>query len=361
MIFGIDISHYQGNFDLHRARREGYEFVIIKSTQGNYRVDPKFGRNLDQARAAGMVHAAYHYQDGNTNAAAQADHIARTVPRECPVILDVEAGGGTAALTRDLTQRLRDKGYRLPLLYLPEWYWKQIGRPSLTGLPPLWYSRYPNSRAGAASVVYDRNRGWLDGLWGGYGGLHVEVLQFSDQGHVAGHSPVDCNAYRGTRQQLEALFGGQVASAAAPPAPGGIESMGFNDGFKDWAGNDQTVLTWMNDISRKVNDLHYPAVAPGSVQSRIPGDKNVTNVFDMIKDSTSWTNQIMGRVIALQAAGAADPAAVADALRPVVAEVVGPVIQESVTAALGQDNAEQAAAIVDQISQRLGQPATEGA
>ena len=154
---------------------------------------------------------------------------------------------------------------------------------------------------------------------------------------------------------------GRPAPAAAPPPPGGIETMGFNDGFKDWAGHDQTVLSWMNDISRKVNDLHFPAVAPGSVQSRIPGDKNVTNVFDMIKDNTSWTNQILGRVIALQAAGQADPAAVANALRPVVAEVVGPVIQESVTAALGQDNAEQAAAIVDQISQRLGQPTTEGA
>ncbi len=109
---------------------------------------------------------------------------------------------------------------------------------------------------------------------------------------------------------------------------------------------------------RKINDLHYPAVAPGSVASRIPGDRNTTNVFDMIKESTSWTNQTLGRVIALQAAGGnPDPQAMADALRPVVADVVGPVVEDSVTAALGADNQAQADAIVSEISHRLAEGA----
>ncbi|GAA4835944.1 hypothetical protein GCM10025787_14830 [Saccharopolyspora rosea] len=189
ILWGIDISRYQAGIDLHRAKREGIDFVIIKASQGT-RVDPQFRRHLDQARAAGLLHAVYHYQEGDIGAAAQAEHIMRTVPREVGVILDVEAGGGNAALARDITHRLNAAGWRTPLLYLPEWYWRQIGRPSLSALPPLWYSRYPNSRAGAPADVYARNRGWLDGLWGGYGGLPVAVLQYSDEGRVAGRSPV---------------------------------------------------------------------------------------------------------------------------------------------------------------------------
>ncbi|MBB5157652.1 glycoside hydrolase family 25 protein [Saccharopolyspora phatthalungensis] len=214
MIWGIDIPRYQAGIDLHRAKREGIDFAIIKASQGT-RVDPQFRRHLDQARAAGLLHAVYHYQEGDIGAAAQAEHIMRTVPREVGVILDVEAGGGNAALARDITHRLNAAGWRTPLLYLPEWYRRQIGRPDLRGLPPLWYSRYPNSRAGAPADVYARNRGWLDGLWGGYGGLPVAVLQYSDEGRVAGRSPVDCNAFRGSRDELAALLGGGSPTFAA--------------------------------------------------------------------------------------------------------------------------------------------------
>lgn len=134
--------------------------------------------------------------------------------------------------------------------------------------------------------------------------------------------------------------------------------MALDTRFTDSFGNTQTVQSFMTEVMRKINDLHYPAVAPGSVASRIPGDRNTTNVFDMIKESTSWTNQTLGRVIALQAAGGnPDPQAMADALRPVVADVVGPVVEDSVTAALGADNQAQADAIVSEISHRLAEGA----
>lgn len=148
------------------------------------------------------------------------------------------------------------------------------------------------------------------------------------------------------------LAGGAPAQA---PAPGGIENMGFNDGFKDWNGANQTVLSWMNNMDKRLAQLHGTFLNPGSEPSRIPGDRNRTNLRDAIMDNTSWTNQTLGRVIALQAAGQMDPNKVADALRPVVADVVGPVIRDSVTAALGADNQSQADAVVDQISQRLAE------
>lgn len=354
MLWGIDVSHHQGSFDFAAARREGFDFAILKATEGSGFTDSRFAGNLAAARNAGLLTAAYHYQRGDSSAAAQLGRIRAVVPRSCPVILDVEANSGTAAVTRDLNARLNDDGYRTPLLYLPRWYWQQIGTPNLAGLPGLWSSRYPDMNGGTASGIYQRVP---TSYWNGYGGLPVTVLQFTSSATVAGSRPVDCNAYPGTREQLANLFGGITSTAATP---GGIEEMGFNDTFTDWAGNQQSVLSWMNHLDQRLNEIHHQAVAPGSVASRIPGDRNTTNVFDMIKDSTSWTNQTLGRVIALQAAGTTDPNAVADALRPVVADVVGPVVEESVTAALGADNQEQAEAIVAEISQRLAEGANHG-
>ena len=127
MLWGIDISHHQGVFDLGRTRAEGFDFAFLKATEGSSFVYRRFSANLAAARAAGLLVAAYHYQRADSSAAAQVAHIARTVPRDVPVILDVEANGGNAALTRDITARLHAAGYRTPLLYLPRWYWQQIG------------------------------------------------------------------------------------------------------------------------------------------------------------------------------------------------------------------------------------------
>lgn len=205
--FGIDISHHQGAFDLERAHREGVEFVMLKSTEGADFIDGRFASNLASARRVGLLVGAYHYQRSNASAAAQANLIERVVPSDVPIIIDVESGSGSVALTRDIVARLRTAGYRVPLLYLPNWYWEQIGSPSLTGLPPLWSSRYPDMRSGNIIAEYGRVPSWF---WNGYGGLPVHVLQYTSAAQVAGVLNVDANAFRGTRTQLATLLNGQA-------------------------------------------------------------------------------------------------------------------------------------------------------
>lgn len=204
--FGLDISHHQDlGLDLAQCRREGIEFVFIKATEGTSFVDSTFAANLAEARAAGQLVAAYHYVRSSASLHAQADLVQRTVPRSVPVILDVEAGSGGVQLVRDLVNELRERGYVVPLLYLPRWYWQQIGSPSLAGLPPLWSSRYPDT------VVESLADEWADvpaSYWTGYGGLDVAVLQFTSSAAVAGHQPLDANAFRGSRDQLAALLEG---------------------------------------------------------------------------------------------------------------------------------------------------------
>jgi hypothetical protein len=203
--FGLDISHHQDlRLDLAQCRREGIEFVILKATEGAGWNDPEFAANVNEARAAGLLVAVYHYQRSNATAAAQIANVRDSVPLDVPVVLDVETNSGGVALTRDIVSGLRAAGYRVPLTYIPRWYWQQLGAPSLAGLPPLWSSRYPDNIVGS---IADE---WADvpaHYWNGYGGLDAAVLQFTSSVRIAGDQPIDANAYRGSRDQLAALLG----------------------------------------------------------------------------------------------------------------------------------------------------------
>lgn len=203
--FGLDISHHQDlGLDLAQCRREGIEFVFIKSSEGGTFVDSEFRANLHEARDAGMLVAAYHYLRSNASAAAQVANVQAVVPRDVPVIPDVEANSGGVGLVREFVDLLRAVGYHVPFTYLPRWYWTQLGQPSLAGLPPLWSSRYPDNVVGS---IADEFADVPVRYWAGYGGLDVAVLQFTSSVRIAGHVPLDANAYRGTRDQLAALLG----------------------------------------------------------------------------------------------------------------------------------------------------------
>jgi GH25 family lysozyme M1 (1,4-beta-N-acetylmuramidase) len=202
--FVLDISHHQDlSLNLAQTRRDGCEGAFLKAGEGSTYVDPTFAANLAEARAAGQLVAAYWYQRSNATAAAHVAKIQATVPRDVPVIIDVEANSGNVALTRDVIGRLNAAGYRTPLLYLPRWYWQQIGSPSLAGLPPLWSSRYPDNNVGLLAAEWARVPA---SYWDGYGGLPVALLQFTSSASIAGHQPLDASAFRGTRDQLAALL-----------------------------------------------------------------------------------------------------------------------------------------------------------
>ncbi len=153
-----------------------------------------------------MPGAAYHYVRSNASAGAQVAKVASVVPKNVPVIPDVEENSGTIGLTREFVAKLRAAGFVVPLLYLPQWYWKKIGSPSLAGLPPLWSSRYPDNIAG---TIGDEFADVPASHWQGYGGLPVALLQFTSSAIGSWKGKVDANAYRGTRAQLASLLAGK--------------------------------------------------------------------------------------------------------------------------------------------------------
>jgi Glycosyl hydrolases family 25 len=212
-IYGVDIHpRFQAGINIEEIRREGFDFMAVKVSEG---VDASYlaagsADFLQRGGAAGLLSLGYHYLDAG-NEEAQARTFAEALDTVgVPGMLDAEAlaaNGQTPLLTiraiRTFLAACRRLGARVPLLYLPRWYWDRLGRPSLAGLPPLWASSYVSVPSAPASVMYQSHAA---GSWDSYGPLGVEVLQFTDRAQVAGQL-VDADHYLGTREQFAALIG----------------------------------------------------------------------------------------------------------------------------------------------------------
>ena len=96
--FGIDVSHWQGDFDFARAKsNEGVEFAIIKAGGGDAGLykDSKFESNYKKCEECGLPKGAYFY--GNAKSVAEAKKEAEYFisilsgkKYEYPVFYDVE-------------------------------------------------------------------------------------------------------------------------------------------------------------------------------------------------------------------------------------------------------------------------------
>lgn len=229
--YAIDVSHHQPlSLDLAQTRRDGCELCLIKAGEGGSYVDPFFASNLAEARAAGQITGAYWFIRANATPAQHVALMRATVPRDVAVIPDVEtAADGSKPSLQHATavlNAIRAEGWRVPVGYIPLWYWRDVwGRPALDGWPDLWSSRYPDNQVGTLAEE------WADvpaSYWDGYGGRGVTLLQFTSSARIAGYAPLDASAYRGTRDQLAALFGqttngGAGGSALTTGAPDMLE------------------------------------------------------------------------------------------------------------------------------------------
>lgn len=215
MLYGIDIHpQYQSGFNIERAAAEGITFLSAKLSEGTDNSYLSMGSAdwLRRGKAAGLHCLGYHYLRPGNEAAQARVFAAALKATGVPGVLDAEAianvgGVTTATLTiqgiRAFVTACRALGVSVPLMYLPRWYHKLIGSPSLAGLPTLWASGYPTTAAGGFESLYAYVG---DRLWANYGSSEIAVLQYSDCAHVAGMA-VDANAYQGTRAQFSALLG----------------------------------------------------------------------------------------------------------------------------------------------------------
>lgn len=207
-VFYIDISSFQVGINL-----AGWHAVCSKITQGTGYTNPYWMRFKGQAAAAGAFFFGYHFLTAG-NGAGQADYYWSRAGK-LPAMIDMESTGsshpgvGDAVSFRD---RLRSHGGICTTIYLPRWYWQQIGSPSLNPfvtrglhLVSSQYTSYSDSGPG----------------WRGYGGFsNADVWQYTSSLRTGGMGAVDGNAYRGTWAQFITMINGTSTPAPAPgPAP----------------------------------------------------------------------------------------------------------------------------------------------
>jgi hypothetical protein len=187
-----DVSHYQAGL-----RLAGAAAVIAKATQGTGYRDPAYAGFKAQAIALGIPFAAYHWLD-TTSAATQAKNCFGVVGPDVPLMIDDEQNIIDVGHTLAFVQAYRALGGRVVLEYAPRWVWERSGKPDLRPLAAaglaLVSSNYPTAGYTASGPG-----------WATYGGVTPTIWQYTDVQPFGGQR-VDFNAYRGTGDQLRALF-----------------------------------------------------------------------------------------------------------------------------------------------------------
>lgn len=91
---GIDVSKYQGTINWKKvAQSKKVKYVYVKATEGTTIQDPYYKKNIDGARAEGLLVGSYHLYSSKTSAYQQFDNFKRTVDsqkQDLIPVLDVE-------------------------------------------------------------------------------------------------------------------------------------------------------------------------------------------------------------------------------------------------------------------------------
>lgn len=100
MLYGIDVSNWQGSVNWASYAKDGFAFA--KATEGTTFTDGQFARNWSQIKSHGLVRGAYHFGHPKNSATAEADHFLKVVRAQGLhdgdlLALDLEANDGRSA------------------------------------------------------------------------------------------------------------------------------------------------------------------------------------------------------------------------------------------------------------------------
>lgn len=211
-LFGVDVSEHQDGMSLKKAASEGISFAIVRTTDGTYK-DRCYRSHLEDAESAGLVTAAYHYLRNPSEGTTVAQQVQASLEvmgdKKRPVWIDVETNAGLHVNhIRQCRDEFRKRGVRVigAYSYVPYWEGRiSPSEPDSHEFGAFWVAAYGTNPKGAPRSIYpgDNHRQWNYPL----GNQKPSLWQFGSNAQVAGFS-VDINAYRGSKEQLRALFYG---------------------------------------------------------------------------------------------------------------------------------------------------------
>jgi GH25 family lysozyme M1 (1,4-beta-N-acetylmuramidase) len=261
-LLGLDVYHGNGTVNAAQLAAEGISFVICKVSQGTAFRDPAWITNRDRLRAQGMIAGGYHYLTRG-GGAAQADYFRALLgvdPYSLLLCVDVELDqhnvGPSYQDVLDFAARFKAKVPGHPLIvYTGRWFWADpvyLGNPNGAVIGPLWDSAYVTGSGSPATLYAKVTPGYLKSPYGGWTAETRIIRQYSSTGVAGGMSPVDCDVYWGTREQLAAYCGGVVPVPVPIPAPvptypafpGGKRAYRYGD-------NDPSVGVWKAQMRKR--------------------------------------------------------------------------------------------------------------
>lgn len=195
-IFGPDISNNNGVVNIDRVVDEGYQFLFAKVTEGTSFQDKLWHGTRDWCARRRLLCVGYHYVKTDGSPAQQAWNFQDNGGGD-KVMFDFEAGSGNINNYWACVYAFNAIGIQVVLSYIPKWYWSQIGSPDISNISGLLISS--NYRTYTDEVTSTNG-------WAAYGGRTPDIWQYTDAQPIAGLS-LDCNAFRGTRDELAGLLG----------------------------------------------------------------------------------------------------------------------------------------------------------
>lgn len=170
--FGIDVSHWQGDFDFARAKNnEGVEFAIIKAGGGDAGLykDSKFEENYSKCEKCGLPKGAYFY--GNAKSVAEAKKEAEYFISilsgkryEYPVFYDVEGKMITDNDRKTLTEivktfceKMESAGYWVGIYSSESFFNSEMNDGELTAYShwvARWGKNKPAPKSGAETQMW---------------------------------------------------------------------------------------------------------------------------------------------------------------------------------------------------------------
>lgn len=211
-LLGVDVAEHQDGMSLKRAAGEGISFAIVRTTDGTYK-DRCYRSHIEDAESAGLVTAAYHYLRAPSEGTTVAQQVQASMEvmgdKKRPVWIDVETEAGLHVNDiRACKQEFEKRGVRVigAYSYVPYWEGRIApSEPDSHEFGAFWVAAYGTNPKGAPRSIYpgDNHRQWNYPL----GNQKPALWQFGSNAQVAGFS-VDINAYRGSKDQLRALFYG---------------------------------------------------------------------------------------------------------------------------------------------------------